>query len=228
MNTVNFLPQSFFRRRHRRRRILIESAMVVVVAACAATWALMGDGSLDRLRDYAAEIEAEGTAAQRQLKELAALQSEFRDLSEQLRIHHQVMLPVGFGQILSSISRLTPDSIAYSDMRFECKRPAPPPRLTEDELKQKRSPRAKIAAPKADAIHVELTGLSPDDRRIADLVGKLAEHGLFTEVKLEFSKATEQDSLIARKFRVTMSVPLDRNYRITSRPAGKEGVANAD
>lgn len=224
MNEINFLPQSYYRRRRRRRRIVLEALAIMALAGCLTAWFIAGAETLKELGAYAAEIEAEGTVAQNQLKELAALQAEHHDLAGQMRIHHQVALPVSFTNVLAAIAQATPESIAYSDLRLECRRPvpAPPARLETPHRKRGRAA-PKPVAHDADAVRIELTGLSPDDRRIADLVGRLADHPLFKQVKLEFSRSTEQDSLIARRFRITMVVPLDRDYRDK-----REEVAHAD
>lgn len=221
MNQINFLPQSFYRRRHRRRRVFIESLLVIAVAAGLGLWFFLGDQSLHKLRAEAATTESQRTSVQNQIKEMATLQDEHRDLMNQLKIHRQVTLPVGFTQVLAALAQVTPESIAYTDIRLECSRPSPAPLPTADDGKKKG--KARPVAKPAETIKIALTGLSPDDRRIADLVGKLADHPLFTQVKLDYSKTIEQDDVIARRFRMLLEVPLDRDYRSTH-----EGVAHAD
>lgn len=230
MSTINFLPQSFQRQRKRQGRLWIEALIVVAFAGLLVTGHVLGDRNLQALRDYAAETEAEGTQAQAQFKELAALQAEYRELSGQMRVYHQVLPPVGFTQVLATISNLVPESIAFTDVRLECKRPTPAPRVVVEETKSKKPSKSKTPpAPKViDPLIIELTGLSPNDERIADFVGKLAECALFKDVKLEFSRPAEQGGLLGRRFRVSMQVPFDRSYREPKKSGKNEGVANAD
>ena len=230
MSTINFLPQSFYRQRKRRGRLVIEAIIVVAFAALLVAGHVLGEQGLQTLRDYAAETEDEGTQVQTQFKELASLQAEYRELSGQLRVYHQVLPPVGFTQVLATISQLAPESIAFTDMKLECKRPTPGPRVAVEDAKSKKSSKTKspVAVKVVDPLIVELTGLSPDDGRIADFVGKLAECALFKEVKLEFSRPTEQGGLLGRRFRVSMQVPFDRSYREPKKSGKNEGVANAD
>lgn len=230
MSTINFLPQSFYRQRKRKARVWIEGLVVVIAAALLVVAHVAAENSLDSLREYAAQTEAEGTEAQQQFKELAALQSEYRELSGQLRVYHQVLPPVGFTHVLAAISQLAPESIAFTDMRLECKRPTPAPIVVIDETKTKKSSKSKAPPPAKpiDPMVIELTGLSPDDERIADFVGQLAESPLFRRVKLEFSRPTEQGGVLARRFRVTMEVPFDRAYREPKKSGQNEGVVNAD
>lgn len=224
MNQINFLPQSFYRLRRRKRRVVIESLLVLGLAVGLGVWFLLGDQALSALRSQAALADADRATVQGQLEELAALQVEARELAGQMKIHRQVTLPVGFTQVLAVLAQVTPESIAYTDMRLECGRPVPAPPVAADDAKGKKAARGKPATAKAvETIKIAITGLSPDDRRIADLLGKLADHPLFTQVKLDFSRTTEQDDVIARRFRLLLEVPLDRNYRAT-----REGVAHAD
>ncbi len=238
MSTINFLPASYFKRRHRRVRILVEAAVVSVVAALLVVAHMVGESGMLDLRDYARQTKNEGTAVQRQFKELAALQAEHRELSGQLRVHRQVTLPVSFTHVLAALSELAPESIAMTDLRLETKPPVPsappgsPAAKAATDAKSKKTGQAKAVAVKpAEPLKIELTGLSPDDGRIADFVGALADSPLFSDVKLLFSRSSEQDGVVSRRFRVTMEVRLDRTYLDTaSRQATEtnEEVVHAD
>ena len=230
MSTINFLPPSYFKQQHRRVRLLIEAAVIAVVAALLFVAHLLGETSMLKLRDYAAQTKAEGTSIQRQFKELAALQAEHRELFGQLRVHRQVTLPVNFTHVLAAISHLAPESLAMTDLRLETAPPVPAPLPSANESKSKKTKtKATTAVVKTiDPLKIELTGLSPDDGRIADFVGALAESPLFSDVKLLFSRSSEQDGVVSRRFRVTMEVRLDRTYLDMASRDSEEGVANAD
>ncbi len=232
MNEINFLPPSFYRQRKRRRRLYIEAAVIALFAGLLAFAHVLGGQSLQSLRDYAAETEAVGTAAQQKFKDLAALQHEYRQLTSQLGIHRRVSPPVGFTPVLASISNLMPESIALTELKMDCPRPTHPPvELETSKQRSSRTAKSKAAAVKiVEKMRIELTGLSPDDARVADFVGKLAQSPLFTDVKLEFSRSTTQDGLVARRFRVSMLIPLDRDYRAPGRRESgtTQGVVHAD
>lgn len=214
MSTINFLPDSYFKKQHRRVRILIEVAVVSVVAALLVVAHLVGESGMLDLRDYAQQTKNEGTAIQRQFKELAALQAEHRELYGQLRVHRQVTLPISFTHVLAAISELAPESIAMTDLRLETKPPVPSAAQVVVDTKSKKTSKTKAVPPvkRSEPLKIELTGLSPDDGRIADFVGALAESPLFSDVKLLFSRSSEQDGVVSRRFRVTMEVRLDRTY----------------
>jgi len=193
MSTINFLPSSYFKQQHRRVRLLVEAAVVAAVAALLVAVHLMGESSMLKLRDYAAQTKAEGTSIQRQFKELAALQAEHRELFGQLRVHRQVTLPVSFTHVLAAISHLAPESLAMTDLRLETAPPVPATMTSVNESKSKKAKTKATAevARTTGPLKIELTGLSPDDGRVADFVGALAESPLFSDVKLLFSRSSE-------------------------------------
>jgi len=231
MNSINFLPPSYFNGQRRRARLFCEAAFVAVVAVVLVVAHVIGDSGMLEQRDYAAQIKAEGTALQRQFKELAVLQEEHRKLSGQLQVHQQVTLPVSFTHVLAAVSNLAPSSIALVDVRLETKPPVPAAAKVLDDSKGKKASKARtvpVATKGADPLRIELTALSPDDGRIADFVGALAESPLFTNVKLLFSRSSELDGVVSRRFRVTMEVRLDRQYVDLNKLEKLEGVADAD
>lgn len=231
MSTINFLPVSYQRQQFRRVRIAVEAGLVLVVAAVLVVVHLFADAGMQEQRDYAAQLRAEGTAIQKQFKELATLQADHRELANQLRVHRQVILPVSFTNLLAAISDLAPQAIALTDLRMETKPPVPAAAQVASGSSSKKGgkPKSSVAPVKSsDPLRIEVTGLSPDDGRVADFVGALAESPLFSDVKLLFSRTSEQNGVISRRFRVTMDVRLDRNYVNLAARRVEEGVANAD
>ncbi len=68
-------------------------------------------------------------------------------------------------------------------------------------------------------------GLAPTDMEIADFVGRLSSYPLFTNVKMDYSRAVQVKELKAREFHVQFEVPLDRDYKLVH---GAGEVARAD
>lgn len=224
MNEINFLPESFFRQRARRRRIAIESVVVLAAVGVMGLWFHHARVEIDARQRHAAELETRGTQARRQVEQVGRLHADYIALARQLRVKREVALPVGHTQVLATIARLAPPTIAVTELTVQGQRPTPAAKAGAEP----KAPRAQVknAAPKPPQLTIDIAGLSPDDATIADLVGRLSEHALFEDVTMDYSRSTIVDGLIARRFRVTMKVPLDRDYRVVAAPT--QGVADAN
>lgn len=228
MNEINFLPESFYRARARRQRVWRHALMLALVAAGLVGWGVMGDRSLAGLREHASQIEIEGNAAREQVKEVVRLQGEFQKLTRTLTVQRDVALPVSCSTLMATITHLMPKDVVLSDLNMDAGKPTPPQREPEADKKGKKSAKkgaAPVAPPKTNVMRIELKGLSPDDARIADLVGRLTDCPAFTNVKLEYARAAEIEGMTGRQFRVSLAVRLDRDYRPL---VERENIAHAD
>jgi len=82
--------------------------------------------------------------------------------------------------------------------------------------------------PAPEPARVELVGLAPHDREIANLVETLSEHPLCREVKVDFTRRIELGRLYAHEFRLEFQVPLDRMVRPASERPHPTEVTRAD
>lgn len=228
MNEINFLPESFYRARARRRRVWRHAVALVLAAAGLVTWGVLGDRSLQGLRDFASQVETEGNAAHDQVKEVVRLQGEFQKLTKVLTVQRDVALPVSCSTLVATISHLMPRDVVLTDLNMDAGKPTPPAKEAEADKKSKKTSKkgaAPVAPPKTNAMRIELKGLSPDDARIADFVGRLTDCPAFTNVKLEYARAAEIEGMSGRQFRVSLMVRLDRDYRPLDE---RENIAHAD
>lgn len=225
MNEVNFLPASYFQRHSRRRRVTLEFLLVLIVAAGLGGWFHATRASNESLHRQLADLESAEATDVGQPGEMAQLQARYKELSKLTKVRGEVALPLSFSQVLAAIAQATPESVAMTELAINCPRPTPAPPMSEEEKKKKKASERKPAPPAAAApMTIELSGISPSDDRIADLVGRLSAHPMFARVKLEFSRAGEVEHLIVRQFRITMQVPLDRDYRPASSPKEVAGA----
>jgi hypothetical protein len=74
-------------------------------------------------------------------------------------------------------------------------------------------------------VKVSFSGFAPDDLTVASLVATLSQCSLFEQVRIHSSRGVERFGYEGRKFRVTMWVPLDREFRPLS--AKDEEMAHA-
>ena len=216
MNEINFLPESFYRQRARRRRVWRHALALTLVAAGLITWGVLGDRSLQSLRSFARQIETEGEAAHEQVKEVVRLQGEFLKLAKTLAVQRDVALPVSCSKLVATVTHLMPATVVLTDLNMDAARPTPTQKAPEADKKGKKAAPKKgaapVAAPKTDTMRIELKGLSPDDARIADFVGRLTDCPAFTNVKLEYARVAEIEGMTGRQFRVSLMVRLDRDY----------------
>ncbi len=232
MNEINFLPESFFKERARRRRTVRDALLLMLVAAGLAAWGVLGHRSLQGLRQFADQLETEGDSAREQVKEVVKLQGEFQKLTKTLQVQRDVALPVTSSALLATITHLMPPDVVLSELSLDAKK-AMPTKAEESDKEKKASKKAPVAkkgvpAPSKNEnnlMRIELSGLSPDDARIADFVGRLSDCPAFSNVKLEFTRAAEIEEMTGRQFRISLAVRIDREYRPT---ADRENVAHAN
>jgi len=228
MNQINFLPASYFHQRRRRRRFLRD---VCLLAAVVTLLALLAGGEYDELlalEQLAYTLESEGNVTRAQIRERTLLQSEHALLARRLAVQQQVSMPVSYSQMTATISRLMPVGVGLSELRCHTDRPQPQPARTDDGARPRRRNRDTTPDNVAPVVYIELTGLSPDDATIAEFVGRLSDHPLFEQVKMEYSRSTRAGRLIARKFRITFHVPLNRHYRVIAADAASPEGHDAD
>jgi len=223
MSQVNFLPQSYCRKRRREKRAVYEIVVVMVVIAAMASWYQQASMSIGDLERQAEGLEASQRLVKQEDQQITRLKAEYVSLSKQVAVRREVTLPVTHTQIVATIAEAMPASIGLEEVNVRGERPAPKAVEATGDKKSKVDTRNKIRKKtnKAEtnqhaSIAIDLVGISPDDAKIADFVGRLADNALFQEVKLEYTRSAEVDRLIGRRFRVTMKVPTDCDYAKTT------------
>lgn len=219
MSEINFLPDRFVVKQRSRRRIVFEFLLVVSVAAGLVYAYQALHKQVSSLEKRAEQLVLTGTVAKAKGDEAGRLRNEFNEYASSLRVQREVGLPIAHSSILASIASLQPDAVGLTQLVLECDRPKPaPPTDPNAKAKPKRS-KKKTVEPVRE-LSIDMVGIAPDDDRITDFFGRLDNHRLFRDVKLEFSKQVNVDNLNAMRFRITCKVALDRIYR--SEDARKE------
>jgi hypothetical protein len=196
---VDFLPPSFRKRQLRRRRQVRQRIELVVVGCIIAViWA----GQRGRVMVLQAEASAVAERVELAQAQQAQLQDQ-ADRVEQLvareRLQRELDHPLHHTQIVAAIGRAVPESVALREMR-----------ITRENRQQQRT------------LDLELHGLAPNDLAVARLVQQLSAEPLFNGVELDTSRGeTTQDGLMARSFRMRLTVSLDRDFIA-------QGVSHAD
>jgi hypothetical protein len=227
MNEINFLPSSFAAGQKRQVRIYREVTWVAATLVVILGWFASSRGGLNDLRDYAEAARAEAAAAKERKVERDKLEAEQVTLTKQVRIQRELVPPLKATQVVAVVQHLLPPRASLRSLTLIGKRPTPA--VAPAKRDQGDRPRKGAAAAVEEPLQIELIGIAPADGDIAEFVGNLSNHALFKDVKLVFSRSTTLGDLIAREFRVELTVPMDRDYRPATEPGVQAAeVAHAD
>ncbi len=224
MNEVNFLPSSYARQCRARSRRLRHIGLIVAVAVLMGGWLLIDAARLVSLEQYALTIENQATLVATKAQQAADLDRQRAVLAREVAVQRQLAAPVTFTQITTAVGTVLPDAATITDMALNGRRPLPDAIAAAAKTTSK--PAIKGLRRDADVVAVSIRGLAPNDGEVANFVGSLSQHGLFTDVKLLYSKPLQIGTLIGREFRIDMSVPLERQFKPgDARPASDPLVA---
>ena len=215
MNEINFLPAKYARMRAKRRRGVRQTALVGILTLALAGWWLEQQRQTSIERNKVDTAEAEVAAARTQMQELMKLREEHKHLIHELNIQRELAQPVNHTQVIATLGSLLPSSVTLTQLTMDTKRP-PPKAVKKDDSKSTNSSETKKVAKRDDRIKIDLEAVAPNDLTVANLVGTLSSHPLFTNVMMRYSRADEFQGVSGRRFRLEMTVGLDRQYEPTS------------
>lgn len=209
MNDINFLPPGYVTRFARRNRLIRQGILCLLIMVCMLGWFMSNRRHLIAMEQAAANAEHQLAAARTQSEELKRLQSQLSQLSQAVKVQDQLTPPLDFTTVISSIAPLMSESMTLTELSMTSEGPEPKAPVAAG------TSNSEAAKPKPIApLRIEIVGLAPEDVEIADFVGRLSEHRLFTQVKMAYSKPREIKNVLAREFRIEMQVPMDRLYRV--------------
>lgn len=222
MNEINFLPQTYVKVQSRQRRVYREAVLVAITMVSIGGWYMSSRGSLGDVEAYAATVDNEAAVLREQLTEMVRLGGERRTLAAKVELKRELEAPLETSTIIATVGRLMPSTIAMRSITLEGNKPnaaSASSRVTAT-TPQGTAPKA---AP-VEKLSITLTGLAPTDSAVTEFVGQLSTHGLFERIKLLYSRSVTVNDILAREFRIEMTIPFDRDYQSGDR---MEGVANA-
>ena len=200
---VDFTPQSYRARERRRRMLMRRVALAVVMLALMGVWTLAHRGQVRQLEQRLANVELQLDQAEARKRYLAELRQQRAQAVHRVSLNRQLSPEVLQTQVLAVLSTLMPREMAASHLT---------------------SRRVEASGNEPARLSLELTGHSPDDMALAELLERLQEHAMFEGVRMRYSRARVTEAGRTRDFRVEMQVKLDRRY--TPLAMG-EGVADA-
>lgn len=229
IDSINFLPAQYRRKRGERRRLLRHVALLAALAGCLGPWWSVQRDQTAALERQSETVEAQVFAAREQMKLVVQLRAEHATLERQMRLVQGLAQPVSHGQVLATLARHVPDAVVFTRLDVTTHRTDPTP-TDEDATSKRRGPgstdsRRPAGRAADDRLQIEFDGLAPDDLALANLIDGLKQHVLFQDVKLHHSRSVVIHGVSGRQFRMTLNVPLNRNYQPATR---SEEIAHAD
>jgi Tfp pilus assembly protein PilN len=218
---INFVPEPYRRARRRRSQAQRVAILGVVMIGAMVTLYVLTDRQADGLADYSDTLKQQIAAAQGQLIEVSKLQKVRGELGRQARIYNELARPITFTVINSALAAATPESIVLSEYSAEIQ--SLERARVRDASNPRNRDRPRTVTEGYEVIAIELQGVAPSNVDIANYVGRLASTSVFRNVKMLHAKQGRIDDSIIRQFRITMEVPLDRDYRL----AAPQELANA-
>lgn len=211
MTQINFLPASFARNRIRQRRSMWLSALLVFCAIGLTLACLTQRRRVERMGDHRGALVEKLAGVRQRAKSLEDLHARQAALIRDLRTQQELLQPLSHTSAMAILSDVVPASVAASKLSLTLERAT---KKTTSGGKKKKKKKANAGlAPPWSAMRIDLEGLAPSGREIAEMVGALEGHPAFGSIKLSASRPVEIGHVRARAFRMKLSIPLDCEYR---------------
>ncbi|MEM7681821.1 MAG: hypothetical protein AAF288_07685 [Planctomycetota bacterium] len=201
---VDFRPQSYIRqtaRRQRARRMSIAAGLAAL--ATAAGWVPLR-AEVDRLDRSADQVSQQLAETRAKADQVESLRTQARSLQQRAQTQRQLALPLDASRLLATLTGIAPSSIKLEQLELITHAP----KTAEADKK----PGAKGQTAPAPRPHytLRIDGVAPDDRTIIELVAALSKHPMFEDVRAPSNQFTGYDGLLARRFSIEATAPLDR------------------
>lgn len=224
MSKVNLLPESYVRAADGRRSVAWSLALSAVLLAAGAAWAI-GAWTQLRIAEREADAATATLAAERSTHtELQRQQSGRAGAAADASLEAELADPLPPTAVVTLLARLVPERVALT--RLAVTAPplaAPAPARKAPAAPIARSKARQPEAPPARLLKLEIDGAARSDADVARCVSVLADHGLFTNVKLAKSRQAGTADSPRVAFQITLEVPVDRTFIFPT----KEGQADA-
>ena len=227
MNKVDFLPEDYIERRKQRRINAICLALFLLVVAGVAGGFVVTERRRADLEMYTAKLEERVEKAQVSLKQYEAVQARKKQILAKAKTSVGLISPVPQSLVLALITNRLPEQAALVDYKMETKelrtavataekkgdkKAGKKPRKTADACSAKdKSAAAKAAVPEPPKLMtaIEVIGLANSDLDVAQFVADLDRSTLLERVDLQYSKESQYEGRVMRRFKITAVVAPD-------------------
>lgn len=173
--------------------------LIVVVLTTQARW------QLDRERQrHAAAVEQAATVHEAQQRS-SMLSKELTEIRSYMDVYERVALPLNLSAVIATIVNELPPGVTIETLDMEAGERRVPRAARAVAGESNRSPRLLV---------VEISGIAPGNEDISLLTMRLRNHASFEEVRLDSNQTRVVRDVIAREFRLSFRVDLDRPYDV--------------
>ena len=212
MSHINFLPESFQRTRRRQQRRPIEFAVIAgTLVALAGLW-LVTAGPDDVLAQQAEQLDHSLEEIAQLYTEQGRLDVERSALQRKLMTARDTYQPISATQILSRLSKLTPEAIRLVNVEMSAQRPTPQPKTEPNKTTKVVGSNATATPSEPNLMKITITGHSPSDEQLVKLIRGLTADPVFTSVALRSSKQDKTPTHYVRTFHLDVLIDLDRRF----------------
>ena len=197
MNSVDFLPERIKTNRARRRRLIRQGHLLAV---CAFALLVLGYLRSETIHDARTELRLIGERAASVDLQLAQRERLERQRAEFLilqRIEEQLGSRVNALNLLAELEGLLPDGVALTSVNVETvDLPVKITPATKGGRARLAKPGAKKTAKKITVkrLRLTLTGLAPEDVKVATFIGQLSSSRMFEGVNMGYARGSEINS----------------------------------
>ncbi len=216
LEQLDFLPKWYVKRESRKSTIRRHALLGVVAIGVMILAATLLQVRREELRLYSSTLQNRMKSTNQRVTEVVKLQKEKLELLAKAQILRQLQPSMGYGQIVATLSSMTPKGVGLDalDVRTDQVKTVRP---VEKAAGAAPDPRLVMTKPKTiteyhEVVRLEVTGHAPADVMIANYIGKLAESGLFQNVKMMYARQGRLDGVESREFMIRMDVPLNVRY----------------
>ncbi len=205
MHEIDFLPERLRSQRARRRRIACQAYML---CACLAVMSLVGyvrHGLVSEARAELNDLNGQVEEIRQQLSLRAELELQQVGLRVLSSIETDLGSRIEILDVLAELERVMPTSIALANLDLEtlAVRVAVTPvlggaRTSRGSLKHK--------SQSIKRLRLMITGQSPTETGVANLVGQLTNSPLFEDVDMDFAREGQFRGRKAREFQISCYV----------------------
>ncbi len=196
---VDLTPESCRRRLGRRSQIQWWVTAYVVTLALAAvvsaTLSLSQQREQSRVDSLLRQVQLDEDQQRRADELLAEIDGYERTLNR----HRRLAWPFQIGDVVATIGATAPAEITLTTLAIK-------PRARSNRARTKEQANAQA---EYEALYVELAGIAPDDRDIAEFVARLQRLDIFTTVVMDYARKTRLGVGEAREFGVTCEIDLN-------------------
>ncbi|MGN6371110.1 MAG: PilN domain-containing protein [Phycisphaerae bacterium] len=202
MKTVNFLPDWYRQQQRQGRNVRVHLGVMVLLGAGIAGARMLANEHVHTLEatqaQLAAKVEQVGDptpeleAKRTELKRLQNIQQAYKELGNTIpmsAVIQQILNDMTMGMALSHVGiDVHTEAIKGSGILGDVQHP----------------PRTRAVA------HIAFVGVAPNDVLIAQLVGKISQNPLFSDVSLNYTHTELLADRSIRRFEIQMTMDLDR------------------